>query len=361
MPGPGTVADTYARDVAGIGRGLALILQQLWRQVSPTAVTTTWSPLVDQAVAAFAAAQAVTAETADPYLDAVLAAQGRQATATRVIDPAGFAGTTLDGIGLDTLLRVPAARVERALTDGAPHREAMLAGQRRLALYAQTEIADTARASTAAAMATRRIGGYYRRLRLPSCPRCVILAGRWYRWSSGFRRHPGCDCQHVPAEQDTDTDDQGLLTDPKAAIDAGQVTGLTRAELTALHAGADPAQVINARRGTYVLGQHTYTTTGTTRRGIAGARILARGAARATGSPAGLTYRNLTFTRAELARHAQLLRRGRTFTRGTATGGAQTYAYRFTRTGRLTVAEISRVARTQEEYTRLLINNGYLL
>src|SRR5690348_18342012 len=35
----------------------------------------------------------------------------------------------------------------------------------------------------------------------PSCQRCAILAGRWYRWSQGFLRHPRCDCVNLPAER----------------------------------------------------------------------------------------------------------------------------------------------------------------
>jgi hypothetical protein len=34
--------------------------------------------------------------------------------------------------------------------------------------------------------------GYIRLLTPPSCARCVILAGRFYRWSDGFKRHPNC-------------------------------------------------------------------------------------------------------------------------------------------------------------------------
>src|SRR5690606_23965723 len=33
---------------------------------------------------------------------------------------------------------------------------------------------------------------YVRMLTPPSCSRCTVLAGRWYRKNAGFARHPGC-------------------------------------------------------------------------------------------------------------------------------------------------------------------------
>ncbi|MBK6887020.1 MAG: hypothetical protein IPH03_11745 [Tetrasphaera sp.] len=43
------------------------------------------------------------------------------------------------------------------------------------------------------------MAGYIRVLSPPSCDRCSVLGGKWFKWNTGFARHPGCDCKHVPA------------------------------------------------------------------------------------------------------------------------------------------------------------------
>jgi hypothetical protein len=43
--------------------------------------------------------------------------------------------------------------------------------------------------------------GFVRRVNPPCCGRCAILAGRWYRYDSGFRRHPRCDCTLEPTSE----------------------------------------------------------------------------------------------------------------------------------------------------------------
>jgi hypothetical protein len=101
---------------------------------------------------------------------------------------------------------------------------------------------------TAAAVDVGRrpaVTGYVRSLNLPSCSRCAVLAGRVYRHSTGFLRHPRCDCLMTPTTGDIGPE---LVLDPADAIADGQITGLSRADLDALDAGADLGQVVNVRR-----------------------------------------------------------------------------------------------------------------
>jgi hypothetical protein len=100
---------------------------------------------------------------------------------------------------------------------------------------------------TAAAMDLARrpaLTGHVRSLNLPSCSRCVILAGRVYRYSEGFKRHPLCDCLMTPT---TDAVGQDLVTDPGEALARGQVTGLSKGDLKAIENGADLGKVVNVR------------------------------------------------------------------------------------------------------------------
>lgn len=89
------------------------------------------------------------------------------------------------------------------------------------------------------------ITGYVRSLLPPSCSRCAILAGRVYRYSTGFQRHPRCDCLMTPTSQ---TIGPSLVTDPTEAVEKGWVRGLSKGDLEALDAGADLNQIVNVRR-----------------------------------------------------------------------------------------------------------------
>lgn len=104
-------------------------------------------------------------------------------------------------------------------------------------------ISDAARAAEQAAVTVRPRVGYVRLLTPPSCSRCAILAGRVYRYSQGFLRHPGCDCVMLPT-----TVANAEPVDPMDLVRRGQVTGLSKADRQALADGADLAQVVNIRR-----------------------------------------------------------------------------------------------------------------
>jgi hypothetical protein len=114
--------------------------------------------------------------------------------------------------------------------------------------------------------------GHVRYLSPPSCQRCAILAGRWYRWSDYFKRHPLCDCVMVPTTAVASPD---LVYDPQEAFANGQIKDLTKAQTKAIQDGADMSQVVNASRGmtqtTTIKGtRFNFTTEGTTVRGLYG-------------------------------------------------------------------------------------------
>lgn len=176
----------------------------------------------------------------------MLAEQNIDAPASADVNTDALAGIASDGRPLGSLL-------EQANTVTA------------LELMAVTQIADAARVAAGLSITTRRDVGWTRMVTPPSCPRCVILAGKFFRWNTGFQRHPNCDCRHIPTRENLVGD---VRTDPKAMFDNGQVTGVTRAEQKAIVAGADPSQVINARRSLYMDNAgRKLTREGTTRRG----------------------------------------------------------------------------------------------
>lgn len=119
---------------------------------------------------------------------------------------------------------------------------------RALVRLAATAVADAGREATQASMVSSGHQGYVRMLQLPSCSRCAVQAGKFFHWNTGFQRHPNCDCVHIPSSESSGN--VGAELNVTEAIRSGRVTGLSKAETTSiLEDGADPAQVINARRG----------------------------------------------------------------------------------------------------------------
>ncbi|HET7386992.1 MAG TPA: hypothetical protein VFJ19_10055 [Nocardioidaceae bacterium] len=107
----------------------------------------------------------------------------------------------------------------------------------------QSLIQDAGRAAESVATAVREDVGWVRQLTPPSCSRCVVLAGRVYRWSDGFLRHPGDDCITVAVRDGDET----RTVDPLELYRNGQVRGLSKADAQALEDGADFNQVVNVR------------------------------------------------------------------------------------------------------------------
>lgn len=105
-------------------------------------------------------------------------------------------------------------------------------------------VQSSGRAAETVAVAARPQIGWVRTLNLPSCSRCVVLAGRIYRYSDGFERHPNDDCSTTAVREG----DATLVEDPLELARQGQVRGLSQADFEALEAGADFNRVVNVRR-----------------------------------------------------------------------------------------------------------------
>ena len=103
-------------------------------------------------------------------------------------------------------------------------------------------VQDAGRAAESVSVASRPQIGHVRAINPPCCSRCAILAGRFYRWSDGFKRHPGCDCTMIPT-----TVASPLRQSPEQLVRDGLVTGLSKADMSALNDGADLGRLVNVR------------------------------------------------------------------------------------------------------------------
>lgn len=221
-------------------------------------------------------AQLGAARQGEIYVPKVLAETRQSAPAEGNVNAAAFAGIASDGRELDGLLYGAVTTAKTAVGQGKSPQQALATGSDWLGMLAQSIVADAGRMATSVGMAARpRVTGYIRMLGGSGCSRCAVLAGKWFRWNTGFLRHPRCHCVHVPAAESRAGD---WRTDPVAAIRAGKVTGLSEAQTKAiLDHGADVSQVINATRGmdyARVFGrQMQITREGITVRGVAGKRL----------------------------------------------------------------------------------------
>lgn len=260
----------YSRQ-AQVAYATARQVDRYWQRVTPSDVNA-WQDLIVPASRALVAGQMRAAQAADDYLTAALAEQDAAVRATARVNPAGFAGMANGPVPVADLLDLPRIGALEAIGQGAPASAVLAAAGQRLQTFALSLVQDAGRQAVSTGIAARPTVGWRRMVNPPCCERCAILAGKWFRWNQGFQRHPRCDCTHIPAAEDSPGN---VGTDPDALFASGQVRGLRDAEARAIADGADPIQVVNARRGR---GNDGMTTTeGTTRRGVASRAIRASG------------------------------------------------------------------------------------
>lgn len=255
------VATEHARARRDLAEDLRDEARLAWLRVDPRRISETWIVQIARLLLAFTAGQLAAARTADDYLAAVLDEQGLNPAGEGSVAARGFAGVASDGRPLSSLLSMPAITAKVAIQEGASVEYAMASGQALTELIAHTQVADAGRVADQVAMAARREAtGQVRMVVGKTCARCLILAGRWYRWNAGFNRHPKCDCIGIPGQENTVGD---LRTDPKAAFaampSAEQDRAFGKAGAEAIRNGADMAKVVNARRGMYTADGRLYT------------------------------------------------------------------------------------------------------
>lgn len=246
-----------------------------WRLMGPR-FDASWMSISAAVVALMSESQRELADRANVYTPAVLAQTGQRAPDVDLtLDPERFAGVAGNGVATETALAPVVIRAKQAVAEGHSAQGALVTAGQWLAMGVNTILADTMRAAESTTLATYPTGGYIRVVSSSACIRCVVQAGKWFRWNKGFLRHPRCRCTHLPASKALGS---GMVTDPYALFnsldDAGQIKLMgSQASAQAIRDGADIFQVANARRGLSVSGR--FTAEGMSRRGFAGSRLPA--------------------------------------------------------------------------------------
>lgn len=270
MPTPASEAATahYATRTA-LTTAAASAAAQRWAQVDPAAIATTWARQLPATATAVGGAQLAAAQAAEPYVQEAMAAQGAPPVLEVALIASSFIGAG-DGRDLFDLLRLPAITTLTTIRAGAPVDRALAVGLAQLDTIVRTEVADAGRTADQVATTTADAGGYVRLVVGRTCARCILLAGRVYEWSTGFERHPRCDCVMVPV---ADADAADLAQSPERIYDAMTLeqrsyAGWSKAEQQAINEGADIGQVTNIHRegSLYVAGGRQFTREGAGRR-----------------------------------------------------------------------------------------------
>ena len=209
-----TASSHYDRQARLIVVGLAAT-RRAWRSNTTPALAATLATL--QIRAAREADQAIAANVAEQSLAAPEIAR---------LNPGAFT-TASDGRPLGSLLT-------QAATYSA------------LQTMVATQIADTGRAASSVAIASRpALTGYIRNVGATCCSRCAILAGRFYPRSSGFLRHSNCKCTMVATTRGGFGE---VIETPDDLFRAGRITDLSKDDARAIEMGADMSRVVNVRR-----------------------------------------------------------------------------------------------------------------
>lgn len=265
-----------------IRRPATIQARRLWHEVAPGYLSESWARVRPAMEATLVAAQVEAAAAGSAYGAFALAEQGSWVAPEAFVDPAAFGGGwTSSGARLNETLQTPIVRTKEALAGGMARSKALDMGWQTLSGIVSMQISDAGRVSAGVDVAARKGVGYVRLLNPPSCSRCVILAGRFYRWNAGFRRHPRCDCIHQPSRGLDAAKTEGLIDDPyeyfRSLSTDQQDKAFGRHEAEAIRDGGDIYQVINSKRGR----RGAFTTEGTGRHGNAGS-VLRPGQRRMT-------------------------------------------------------------------------------
>lgn len=234
---PQAVSDHFAAQQALASEAFGAVRSE-WLQIGDD-FDAGWPRVGPRITLLTGSAQLGAARNAVGYVPAALDEIGHNVKPDGAVNPRAFAGFASDGRRLDTLLYGAVVTARAAQVDTLTDR--LAAGSDWLRMAVSTQVADAGRQAAGVSIASRPRTGYVRETGTKCCGRCAVLAGKFFRYNTGFDRHPSCQCVHVPATE-------GWAQ--RTALSApSQITGISKAERDALGAGADLSQVVNARRG----------------------------------------------------------------------------------------------------------------
>lgn len=259
------------REINGRWDAFGLRYDAGWAQIRPVVLTEIRETQYDLA------------KNAAEFVPTFMEQTGQRIAEDGVVDPTALVGISGAGIDIGEELDWTPVRAKQAVAEGDTAVAARSIAQSFLLQKTSMILMDTSRNGERASMAAHRAGGFVRVVHGGACGRCVVLAGKWFKYNRGFLRHPRCHCIHAPASE---TMAGNWQSDPRAYFDSlnepQQIKLMgSAANAQAVREGADISQVVNIYRrssglryaqesGIKKVGGLKFTTEGTTRRGRAG-------------------------------------------------------------------------------------------
>jgi len=226
------------------------VTRRAWRNLSLVDLNRSWEETAPELTTSVQTLMTKAASEGATFGANALAEQGDYVFPDGFVNAAAFALSAPDGRPLASLLFSPVTKTKALIGAGMVPQQALEVGGHDLDRITRTVLSDTGRVAASVDRASREGVGYVRMLNPPSCGRCAVLAGRFYRWNAGFLRHPRCDCRSIPAKENNG---EGLTVGPyeyfKSLAPSEQDKHFTKAGAQAIRDGADVFQVVNSRRG----------------------------------------------------------------------------------------------------------------
>jgi hypothetical protein len=238
-----------------LGNELAVRAVRVFRTVPLDDLEAGWDRVAPRLLSLVTAAQLVASQQSVPYMAAVDQSWGYRAKPV-TLNEGAFAGVMGDGREVAPAMYGAVTQTKRLIGSGLAPARAFESGAAFLAILAQTAVHDLGRSSDGVLAAGKGYTLYVRVINTGACSRCAILAGK----SSGmvaFQRHVSCKCGAMAIPGGAKIPD-GLYSSPEEYFDSLSVTEqsrvFTKAGAEAIREGANPIQVVNARRGAYGIG-----------------------------------------------------------------------------------------------------------
>lgn len=243
-------ADRQAQLTATSDRASRTVLR-LWNRTRGADLDAGWDAVAPDVERVVAAAQVTAARQATAYVrDAggLLDADMERAQ----LVPEVFGGATREGRAIAPELYAGVTTAKTLIGNGVGVGQAFRAAASYMSVMAATIVRDAGRNADSTLSVGRGFRYSVRVVQPGACSRCAILAGvKGYR--ADFDRHPGCKCTSMPLFDDETP--EGFFRTPgdyfDSLSDAEQERVFTKAGAEAIRLGADPAKVVNARRGAY--------------------------------------------------------------------------------------------------------------
>lgn len=243
-------SERQARLAATSGVAARRVLR-LWNRARGGDLDAGWSAVAADIERVVIAAQVAAARQSTSYVREAVTLLGADMEPAGIV-PEAFGGATREGRAIAPELYAAVTSTKTLIGRGVGVGQAFQAGAAFMSVMAATLVRDAGRGADRTLSVGRGSLFSVRVIQPGACSRCAILAGV-KGWRVDFDRHPGCRCTSMPLFDDEFP--EGFFRSPEdyfaSLSEAEQARVFTKAGAEAIRLGADPAKVVNARRGAY--------------------------------------------------------------------------------------------------------------